>query len=260
MKITILTLFPSLFDGFLTNSIIKRAISKGVVEVETIQIRDYTKDKYGRCDNPPIGGGAGLIMKCQPIIDAIKDVKTPTSHVVLFSPRGKTYNEKKAQEYSKIDHLILLCGHYEGIDERVNPYVDELVSVGDYILTGGEIPAMAVADSVIRLLDGAISNESLKDESFNDDLLEYPQYTEPYDFEGQTVPDILYSGNHEAIRKYRRKKALILTKENRPDLFEKVALSKEDKKLLSEEEASITPKWESEALQKGHKFIKKKEN
>lgn len=260
MKITILTLFPSLFDGFLTNSIIKRAISKGVVEVETIQIRDYTKDKYGRCDTPPIGGGAGLIMKCQPIIDAIKDVKTPTSHVVLFSPRGKTYNEKKAQEYSKIDHLILLCGHYEGIDERVNPYVDELVSIGDYILTGGEIPAMAVADSVIRLLDGAISNESLKDESFNDDLLEYPQYTEPYDFEGQTVPDILYSGNHEAIRKYRRKKALILTKEHRPDLFEKVNLSKEDKKLLSEEEASITPKWESDALQKGHKFIKKKEN
>lgn len=258
MKITILTLFPSFFEGFLTNSIIKRAISKGVVEIECVQIRDYTKDKYGRCDTPPIGGGAGLIMKAQPIIDAIKDKKTPNSHVVLFSPRGNTYNEKKAQEYAKIDHLILLCGHYEGIDERVNQYVDELVSIGDYILTGGEVPAMAVADSVIRLLDGAINNDSLKDESFNDDLLEYPQYTEPYDFEGVTVPDILYSGNHEAINKYHRKESLLLTEKHRPDLFSKIELSKQDKKLLAEAKSGITPKWEAEALEKGHKFIKKK--
>ncbi len=258
MKITILTLFPSFFEGFLTNSIIKRAIAKGVVEIECVQIRDYTKDKYGRCDTPPIGGGAGLIMKCQPIIDAIKDKKTDNSHVVLFSPRGKTYNEKTAQEYAKLDHLILLCGHYEGIDERVNPYVDELVSIGDYILTGGEVPAMAVADSVIRLLDGAINNDSLKDESFNDDLLEYPQYTEPYDYEGSTVPDILYSGNHEAINKYHRKESLLLTEKYRPDLFSKIELSKQDKKLLAEAKSGITPKWEQEALEKGHKFIKKK--
>lgn len=258
MKITILTLFPSFFEGFLTNSIIKRAIAKGVVEIECVQIRDYTKDKYGRCDTPPIGGGAGLIMKCQPIIDAIKDKKTDNSHVVLFSPRGKTYNEKTAQEYAKIDHLILLCGHYEGIDERVNPYVDELVSIGDYILTGGEVPAMAVADSVIRLLDGAINNDSLKDESFNDDLLEYPQYTEPYDYEGATVPDILYSGNHEAINKYHRKESLLLTEKYRPDLFSKIELSKQDKKLLAEAKSGITPNWEQEALEKGHKFIKKK--
>ncbi len=258
MKITILTLFPSLFDGFLTNSIIKRAISKGVVEIECVQIRDYTKDRYGRCDTPPIGGGAGLIMKCQPIIDAIEDKKTIDSHVVLFSPRGKTYNQKIAENYAKLNHLILLCGHYEGIDERVNSHVDELISVGDYILTGGEIPAMTVADSVIRLLDGAINNASLKDESFNDNLLEYPQYTEPYEYDGEKVPDILYSGNHEAINKYRRKKSLLLTKEYRPDLFEKLELSKQDKKLLEESKSSETPKWEKEALEKGHKFIKKK--
>lgn len=260
MKITILTLFPEMFDGFMTNSIIKRAISKRVVTLECVQIRDYTKDKYGRCDTPPIGGGAGLIMKCQPIIDALEDKKTPSSHTVLFSPRGNTYTEAKAQEFSKLDHLILICGHYEGIDERVNPYVDELISIGDYILTGGELPAMSVADSVIRLLDGAINNESLKDESFNDNALEYPQYTEPYDYKGATVPDILYSGNHEAINKYRRKESLLLTEKYRPDLFEKLELSKQDKKLLAEAKSGIAPKWEEDALLKGHKFIKKKDN
>ncbi len=255
MKITILTLFPSMFDGFKSNSIIARAIAKGVVNIETVDIRSFTKDKYGRVDTPPIGGGAGLIEKCQPIVDALNSVKTPNSHAVLFSPRGSTYNESKAKEYAKLDHLILVCGHYEGVDERVNDYVDELLSIGDYILTGGEIPAMAVADSVTRLLEGAITSGSLVDESFNDSLLEYPQYTEPYDYEGRKVPDILYSGNHEAIRKWRRKEALRLTKEYRPDLFEKLALSKEDKKLLAELESDETPSWEKSALEKGHKFI-----
>ena len=174
MKITILTLFPSMFDGFMSNSIIKRAIAKGCVSVEIVDIRSFTKDKYGRTDTPPIGGGAGLIEKCQPIVDALKSVQDEKSHTVLFSARGSTYNEAKAKSFAKLDHLILVCGHYEGIDERVNKYVDELVSVGDYILTGGEIPAMAVSDSVIRLLDGAIASESLVDESFNQPLLEYP--------------------------------------------------------------------------------------
>ncbi len=255
MKITILTLFPAMFDGFKSNSIIARAIAKGVVSIEAVDIRSFTKDKYGRVDTPPIGGGAGLIEKCQPIVDALNSVKTPNSHTVLFSPRGSTYNESKAKEYAKLDHLILVCGHYEGVDERVNDYVDELLSIGDYILTGGEIPAMAVADSVTRLLEGAITSGSLVDESFNDSLLEYPQYTEPYDYDGRKVPDILYSGNHEAIRKWRRKEALRLTKEYRPDLFEKLALSKEDKKLLAELESDETPSWEKSALEKGHKFI-----
>lgn len=256
MKITILTLFPEMFNGFVSNSIIARAISKGLVEVECVQIRDFTKDKYGRVDTPPVGGGAGLIQKCQPLVDALSSIRTPGSRAVLFSPRGTTYNESKAKEYATLDHLILVCGHYEGIDERVNSYVDELLSIGDYILTGGEIPSMAVADSVIRLLDGAITKDSLKDESFNSPLLEYPQYTEPYDFNGATVPDILYSGNHEAIEKWRRKQSLKLTREYRPDLFEKIELSKQDKKLLAELETGDTPDWEKKAIEKGHKFIK----
>lgn len=257
MKITILTLFPEMFEGFLSNSIIKRAIAKGVVDISCVQIRDFTRDKYGRTDTPPIGGGAGLIEKCQPIVDALNAVRTPQSHAVLFSPRGVTYDEKKAKEYAKMDHLILLCGHYEGIDERVNPYVDELLSIGDYILTGGEVPAMAVTDSVTRLLEGAIAADSLNDESFNQPLLEYPQYTEPYDFNGATVPDILYSGNHEAIAKWRRKESLRLTKLHRPDLFKKLTLDKKDLKLLKELESDDVPDWEAKALQKGHKFIKK---
>jgi tRNA (guanine37-N1)-methyltransferase len=257
MRITILTLFPEMFQGFLGNSIIKRAIAKGVVSIDCVPIRDFTKDKYGRTDTPPIGGGAGLIQKCQPIVDALTSVKTPLSHTVLFSARGSTYDEKKAKQYAQCDHLILVCGHYEGVDERVNPYCDELLSIGDYILTGGEIPAMAVADSVTRLLAGAIAAESLKDESFNQPLLEYPQYTEPYDYQGDKVPDILYSGNHKAIEKWRRKKSLALTKKYRPDLFAQLTLSKEDRKLLEELEEGETPDWEKQALEKGHKFIKK---
>lgn len=254
MKITILTLFPEMFDGFTTNSIIKRAIAKGVVEIEIVNIRDFTLDKYGRVDTPPIGGGAGLIMKCQPIVDALKKVKTKSSKTLLLSPRGSTYTQNKAKELSKEEHVILLCGHYEGIDERVNKYVDEQVSIGDYILTGGELGSMVIADSIIRLLDGAIAEESTEQESFENGLLEYPQYTEPYDFNGDKVPDILYSGNHQAIEKWRRKQSLNLTKENRPDLFEKVALTKQDKKLL--EEGKEKASWELAAIEKGKKFIK----
>ena len=257
MKITILTLFPEMFDGFLTNSIIKRAVSKGVVEVKIVNIRDYTKDKYGRVDNPPVGGGAGLIMKCQPIIDCLNAVKTSESHTILLSPRGKTFNQEKAHFYQEnIKDLIILCGHYEGIDERVKKYVDEQVSIGDYILTGGEIGAMAISDSIIRLIDGAISNESTKEESFENGLLEYPQYTEPFDFNGDKIPDILYSGNHTAINKWRQKQSLKLTKENRPDLFNTYKLTKEDQKLLKELESDESPDWEKKAIEKGHKFIK----
>ena len=257
MKITILTLFPEMFDGFLTNSIIKRAIGKKVVEVKLVNIRDYTKDKYGRVDTPPIGGGAGLVMKCQPIVDALKDVSTSESKKIMLSPRGKQFNQEMAISLSKDKDLVLLCGHYEGIDERVNDYVDELVSIGDYVLTGGEIGAMAIADAVIRLLDGAITDVSLDEESFNDNLLEYPQYTEPKDFEGKKVPDILYTGNHIAIEKYRRKESLRLTRKHRPDLFKKHELTKQDKKLLSElDEGEENPKWMQQALEKGKKFTK----
>ena len=259
MKITILTLFPEMFDGFLTNSIIKRAIAKDLVEIKIVNIRDYTKDKYGRVDSAPVGGGAGLIMKCQPIIDCINAFKDDNSHIIMLSPRGQQYNQKKAHLLqNSSQNLILLCGHYEGIDERVNKYVDEMISVGDYILTGGEIGAMAIADSVIRLIDGAIANESIIEESFEDGLLEYPQYTEPFNYNDDLIPDILYSGNHQAIEKWRKKQALKITKDCRPELLEKKTLTKQEQKLLKELESDETPKWESDAIEKGHKFIKEK--
>ena len=229
MKISILTLFPEFFDGFLTNSIIKRAIAKEQVEIEIVNIRDFTLDKYGRVDSAPVGGGAGLIMKCQPVLDCLKSVRKENSHVILLSPRGATYNQARARYFAtKHEHLVIICGHYEGTDERINKYVDELVSVGDYILTGGEIGAEIISDSVIRLLDNVIAPESIVDESFENGLLEYPQYTEPFDYEGDKIPDILYSGNHGAIEKWRKKEALKLTKKHRPDLFKRYQLSKQE--------------------------------
>lgn len=252
MKISILTLFPEVIRPYLSYSIMKRGQENGAFSVELLQIRDYTEDKYGRVDTPPIGGGAGLVQKCQPIVKALNSIKTPASHVILFSPRGTIFNEEKAKELKKYDHLILISGHYEGVDERVNDYVDELISIGDFVLTGGELASLIVVDAVTRLLPGVINATSLESESFDDGLLEYPQYTEPYDFNGAKVPDILYSGNHQAIDKWRRREQLRITKKYRPDLFEKYPLSKEDEKLLSEE----APSWEKEALEKGHKFLK----
>lgn len=258
MKITILTLFPEMFESYLNNSIIKRAQAKNLVEFELVNIRDFTKNKNHRVDDYPTGGGAGLIMQCQPVLDALKSVKNENSKVLLTSPRGRTFSQEMAMSLSKNQHLIFICGHYEGIDERVNKYVDELISIGDFILTGGEVPVMAMSDSIIRLIKGVITEESIVDESFNNGLLEYPQYTFPYDYEGDTIPDILFSGNHQAIEKYRKKQSLVLTRTHRPDLFEKYNLTKQDKKLLDEHDSNITPKWETDALEKGHKFIKNK--
>lgn len=257
--IYILTLFPNMFDGFLSNSIVQRAIAKKIINIKIINIRDYTLDKYHRVDTPPIGGGAGLIMKCQPIIDALFSIPNKSDcHTILLSPRGMTFKQQNAQNLARLNKdLIIICGHYEGIDERVNKYVDELISIGDYILTGGEIGAMAISDSIIRLIDGAIASESIKEESFNDSVLEYPQYTEPYDYKGDKVPDILYSGNHQAIAKFRRKQSLYLTRKYRPDLFEKLVLNKQDIKLLEElDKGEDNPEWMQKALQKGHKFVK----
>ena len=228
MKITILSLFPEFFSAITENTIVKRAISKEKVVLNIVNIREYTKDKHRRVDSAPIGGGAGLIMKCQPIIDALRANTSENAHTILMSPRGKTFNQKMAEAYTQLDELVIICGHYEGIDERVNNYVDELVSTGDYVLTGGEIPSMLIVDSVVRLLDGVIRRESIIDESFESGMLEYPQYTEPRVFEGHEVPEILYSGNHGKIDRYRYLQALKITKEFRPDLFEKLEVSTKD--------------------------------
>lgn len=258
MNITILTLFPEMFDGFLSNSIIKRAIAKGLVSVQLVNIRDYTKDKYHRVDSAPTGGGAGLIMKCQPLVDALLAHKKPDTKVFLMSPRGDTFTQKTAHQLTNIDDLMLICGHYEGVDERINAYIDGMISIGDYILTGGEIASMAITDAVIRLLDGAIAEASTQEETFEQGLLEYPQYTEPYDYNGQTIPDILYSGNHTAIKKWRHLQSLKLTQKYRPDLFKQYILSKSELKLLHEDQDSTLPSWQVEALHKGQKFMKKK--
>ncbi len=257
MKITILTLFPEMFTGVLEQSILKRAISKDAVEVELVNIRDFTKDKYGRVDSAPTGGGAGLILKCQPVLDALKSVRTKDSHVILLSPRGRTYQQSIAHEYTHYSHLILICGHYEGLDERISSYADEELSIGDYILTGGEIGAMAVLDSVIRLLDGAITKESTEEESFEQGLLEYPQYTEPYEYDGKVIPSILYSGNHTAIAAWRKKEALRITKKRRPDLLEHYVMDKQEQKLWEELQEDRIGTWETDAIEKGKKFTKK---
>lgn len=258
MKITILTLFPDMFTGFTGQSIIKRALAKNLVEVAIVNIRDFTLDKYGRVDTPPIGGGAGLVMKAQPLHDAIKSTKTSNTHTILLSPRGSPFCQDDAVRLSKMEHIQLVCGHYEGIDERINEYVSETLSLGDFVLTGGEIAAMAMADAVIRLLPDVIEKESLFEESFTTQLLEYPQYTEPSDYMGHKVPDILYCGNHEAIAKWRQLMRLIITREKRPDLFAKYTLSRADQRLLHDHDNRITPKWLSSALEKGKRFIKSK--
>ena len=203
MKIDILTLFPNMFDGFKTESIIKRAIEKGKVDINIIDIRDYTPYKNNQVDDYQFGGGGGMIMMCEPVFNAVESVKTEESTVILLSPRGKTYNEKKAYELKDKKHLIIICGHYEGFDERIYSLADEIISIGDFILTGGELPAMMISDSIIRLIDGVITSTSLEFESFNDNLLDYPVYTKPRVFRDMEVPEVLVSGDHKKINEYR---------------------------------------------------------
>lgn len=219
MKITILSLFPNMFDGFLTESIIKRAIQNEKVEVKIINFRDYSVYNNKQVDDTPYGGGAGMVLMCDPIFRCLDEIGTPKSHIIILSPEGSIYNEKKARELSKYEDIILICGHYEGFDERIKTLADEIISVGDYVLTGGEIPAMLIADSIIRLLPGAITNESLESESFNENLLDYPVYTKPAVYRDMNVPDILLSGDHKKIDDYRESERIRLTKEKRPDLL-----------------------------------------
>lgn len=219
MKIDILTLFPHMFDGFLTESIMKRAIEKGKVEINIIDIRDYTPYKNNQVDDYQFGGGGGMIMMCEPVFNAVESIRTEDSHVILLTPRGKTYNEKKAYELKEKKHLIIICGHYEGFDERIYTLADELVSIGDFILTGGELPSMMITDSVVRLIDGVITSTSLEFESFNDNLLDYPVYTKPRNFRGMEVPEVLVNGNHKLINEYRESERRRITKEYRDDLL-----------------------------------------
>ena len=219
MRIDILTLFPMMFEGFKTESIIKRAIEKGKVEINIIDIRDYTPYKNNQVDDYQFGGGGGMIMMCEPVYNAVESIRTEDSHVILLTPRGKTYNQKKAYEFKEKKHLIIICGHYEGFDERIYNLADEFVSIGNFILTGGELPAMMISDSVIRLIDGVITSTSLESESFNDNLLDYPVYTKPRDFRGMEVPEVLLSGNHKLINEYREEERKRITKEDRDDLL-----------------------------------------
>ncbi len=234
MKISICTLFEELFEPFFMTSIMKKANLKNLVEFETINIRDYTKDKHTRVDDYPYGGGAGLIMQAQPIIDMLRDIKQENSYVVLLSPAAPVFNQGRAKELAKLEHLILICGHYEGIDERIMKMVDEVLSIGDYVLTGGEIAAMVVVDSVVRLLDGVLAEASTLEESFENHLLEYPQYTRPEDFEGDQVPSVLLSGHHQKIQEWRLKESLRKTYRYRPDLLEKAQLDDQGKALLKQ--------------------------
>ena len=234
MKITILTLFPEMYTGFLSTSIIKKAILKALVEVEVIDIRPFTTNKHRRVDDYPFGGGQGLVMAVQPVKDALASVKTEKAHVILTSASGHRFDQAKARQLAHQDHLVLVCGHYEGLDERIVGLCDEELSIGDYVLTGGELPSMVIADAVIRLAQGVIRPESHLDESYENGLLEYPQYTRPEHLEDGDVPEVLMSGNHEAIRIFRLKESLRKTWLRRPDLFKDRTLTAEETQLMIE--------------------------
>ena len=212
MKIDVLTLFPSMFEGFINESIIKRARDKEIISINVHNIRDYSPYKNKQVDDYQFGGGAGMVLMCEPIFNAIEALKEDDSIVIMMTPSGKKFKEDMAREFSNYKHIILLCGHYEGFDERIKTIIDKEVSIGDYVLTGGEVPAMVVMDATIRLIEGVINKESLKNESFNDNLLDYPVYTKPREFRGMKVPEVLLSGHHANIEAWRRDQRIKLTK------------------------------------------------
>ena len=234
MRITVLTLFKEQFDSFLNTSIISRILEKELCEVRVVDIRDYSKDKHRHVDDTPYGGGAGMLMRVDVLADAIRANRNDDTYVLLTSPKAKPYEEKDAYRLLEKEDLMIVCGHYEGVDDRISDFIDENISIGDYVLTGGELPAMVVMDSIMRLINEGISSESLKEESYTDGLLEYPQYTRPFNFEGKEVPFVLTNGNHKEIRRFNLKGSLKETYLYRKDLLEKRDLSKEEKELLQE--------------------------
>jgi tRNA (guanine37-N1)-methyltransferase len=238
MRFEVLTIFPNIIKAYLSEGILKRAIERGVFEVDIINIRDFTTDKHRQVDDYPYGGGAGMVMKPEPIFRAMDHLKRDGKkrYVLLLSPSGRVFNQALAEEYAeRFECLTLISGRYEGVDERVKTIVDDEVSIGDYVLTGGELPALVIIDAVARLLPGTVGDMmSVSEESFTSGILEYPQYTRPAEFRGLKVPEVLLSGNHEEIRRWRRKEALRKTLNRRPDLLEKIKLSDEDLRLIQE--------------------------
>ncbi len=233
IRFDILTLFPEMFTGILSSSILKRAIEKKQIEVNLIDFREFSTNKHHTVDDYAYGGGAGMLISVEPIHLALKTIPNlDNAHVILTSPIGKTFNQETAKAYSEKEHIVIICGHYEGIDDRIHHYIDEEVSIGDYVLTGGETPAMIIVDAVSRLVDGVISSDSIKDETFNNNLLEYPQYTRPAIYDGHAVPDVLISGHHAKIEEFKKYESIKRTYKYRPDLLEKANLSKEELKML----------------------------
>ena len=234
MKFDVLTLFPEMFEA-VKKSVIGKAEEKKLIQINLINIRDFSKNKHKKVDDTPYGGGAGMVIQPDVVYDAYNSIKDENAKVIYLTPQGKVLNQKKVEELSKEKHLILLCGHYEGIDQRVlDKIVDEEISIGDYVLTGGELPAMILIDSVSRYVEGVLSEDSTSEESFSQGILEYPQYTRPETFEGVKVPEILQSGHHENINKWRRCEALKNTYKKRPELLKNVELSEKDKEYLEE--------------------------
>lgn len=221
MKIDILTLFPEMISGYFNESIIKRTVEKGLVEINLHNFRKFSVRSNNQVDDTPYGGGAGMVLQCDPIFKCVESLKTPDSTVILVTPDGKTYNQKIAKELKLKKHLIIICGHYEGFDERIRSLADLELSIGDYILTGGELAACVITDSVVRLLSGAINEESLNSESFEDNLLDYPTYTKPAVYQNMAVPPVLLSGDHQKIAKWREEMRVKKTQERRPDLLER---------------------------------------
>ena len=221
MKIDILTLFPEMISGYFNESIIKRSIEKGLVEINLHNFRKFSVRSNNQVDDTPYGGGAGMVLQCDPIFKCVESLKTPDSTVILVTPDGKTYNQKIAKELKLKKHLIIICGHYEGFDERIRSLADLELSIGDYILTGGELAACVITDSVVRLLSGAINEESLNSESFEDNLLDYPTYTKPAVYQNMAVPPVLLSGDHQKLAKWREEMRVKKTQERRPDLLER---------------------------------------
>lgn len=226
LKIDILTLFPNMFDGVFQESILKRAIDDGKIEINLINFRDFTNDPHNKVDDTPYGGGAGMVLMAQPIFDCVKSIRKENSKVILLTPDGIPYKQKMAYDLCGEEHLILICGHYEGFDERIRSICDMEISIGDYVLTGGELPSMIVSDAVTRLVDGVIETGSHKNDSFNNDKLDYPTYTKPREYDGMKVPDVLLSGDHKKIEEWRKIESIKRTKERRPDLIYKYTLIK----------------------------------